>query len=115
MFFLVFTHVNADHGLLVVEQKQGQGLGQFGFADPGGAHEQKGTDRTVFVLQSGAVASHGFGHGLHGGILTDDPTVQFIFEVQEFGFFAFQHALNRDAGPTGHYLSNILVFNDFPE
>ena len=31
------AHVDADHGVLVVEQHLGQGLAQLGFADAGGA------------------------------------------------------------------------------
>jgi hypothetical protein len=36
-----------------VEDEFGQGLGQFGFADPGGSHEDEGADGPVGVLKAG--------------------------------------------------------------
>ena len=38
---LIFAHVDADHGVLVVEQELGKGLRQFGLARTGGAKENK--------------------------------------------------------------------------
>ncbi len=35
------AHVDADHGVFIVEEKLGQRLAQFGFADAGGAEEQE--------------------------------------------------------------------------
>ena len=37
----VLAHVDADHGLLVVEEEFGEGAGGFGFADAGGAEEDE--------------------------------------------------------------------------
>ena len=41
MLLLIFRHVNADHGMLVVEEKVSQGASDFGFADTGWTEEDK--------------------------------------------------------------------------
>ena len=41
MFLLIFRHVNADHGMLVVEEKVSKGASDFGFADTGWTEEDK--------------------------------------------------------------------------
>ena len=51
VFFHVLAHVDADHGLLGVEEKLGQGLGQFGLAHARGAHEDERADGPVGVLE----------------------------------------------------------------
>ena len=71
MFFHIFRHVDADHGARIVEQEIGQRLGQFGFADPGGAQKQKAAKRTARVLQPGTRAAHGGGHGMDSHRLAD--------------------------------------------
>ncbi len=54
MLFLVLTHVDANHGALVIKQEFGQRTRQLSLAHPGGANENKGTDRAIGVLQPGA-------------------------------------------------------------
>ena len=43
----VLAHVDAHHGMFVVEEELGQGAGEFGFADAGGAEEQEAADGPV--------------------------------------------------------------------
>jgi hypothetical protein len=50
----VLGHVDADHGLLVVEHELGQRTRQLGLADAGGTDEEERADRPVRVLQPGA-------------------------------------------------------------
>ena len=59
----VLAHVDADHGLLVVEEELGQGPGQLGLADAGGPEEDERADGPVGVGQAGAAAPDGVGHG----------------------------------------------------
>ena len=47
-----FRHVDAHHGVLVVEQKLGERLAQLGLADAGRAQEQERADRTIGILQA---------------------------------------------------------------
>ena len=99
VLFHELAHVEADHGVLVVEQHFGQGLAEFGFADAGGAEENERADRAIGILQAAAAAADGVGHGGDGFVLTDDALVQPFFEHQQFGPFGFEHAADRDAGP----------------
>ena len=43
----VLGHVDADHGVLVVEQALGQRAADLGLADAGGAEKDERTDRTI--------------------------------------------------------------------
>ena len=51
-------HVDADHGVLVVEQVGGERLGQLGLADAGRPEEQERADGTGRVLQTGTRPAH---------------------------------------------------------
>ena len=55
----VFAHVDADHGVLVVEEEFGERARELGFADAGRAEEDERADRPVLILQAGARAAHG--------------------------------------------------------
>ena len=56
MLLLVFGHIDADHGVLVVEEKIGEGAGACG------AQENKRTDGALGVVESGAGAADGVGY-----------------------------------------------------
>ena len=99
MFLHVFRHVDANHRGLVIEQVFGQCLGQLGFADSGRAQEHEGADRPVRILQAGARAAHRGGHRLDCFRLADDPLAELLFHAQQLLFLAFQHLLDRYAGP----------------
>ncbi len=43
----VFGHVDAEHGVLVVEQEFGERAGEFGFADARRSEKDEGTDGTL--------------------------------------------------------------------
>lgn len=49
VFLHIFGHINAEHGAFVIEQKLGQRLTQFGFADAGRTEEQERTNRLPMV------------------------------------------------------------------
>ena len=49
VFLHIFGHINAEHGAFVIEQKLGQRLAQFGFADAGRTEEQERTNRLPMV------------------------------------------------------------------
>ena len=48
VFFHVFGHVDADHGVFVVEEELGEGTGSFGFADAGGAEKDEAADGALW-------------------------------------------------------------------
>ena len=60
------------------------------------------------VLQAGAGADDGIGHGLDGLVLADDPLVKDLIEAKEFFFFPLQQAGDGDAGPAGDNLADFL-------
>ncbi len=113
VLLLVLRHVDANHGALVVEQELGQGAGQLGFADAGGAEEDEAADGTVGILQAGAGADDGLGHGGDGFVLADDALVQLLFQVQQLLHFAFQQAGDGNAGPAADHLGDVLFVNLF--
>jgi len=52
--FLVFAHVQPNHGALVIEQELCQRPSQFRLAHTGGTEEDKGANRPVWILQTRA-------------------------------------------------------------
>ena len=64
MLLHVFGHVDAQQGALVVEEKFGEGAGEFGFADAGWAEENERADGALGIAQSGAGAADGVGDAL---------------------------------------------------
>ena len=97
----VFGHVDADHGLLVVEQEVGERLGQFGLAHAGGAEEQERAGRTVRVGDAGARTAHRVGYGGDGFLLSDHTLAEVILHVEQLLVFALHQASDGDAGPVG--------------
>ena len=69
--------------MLVVEQELGQRPRELGLADAGRAEEQERADRPARVLEPGAGAPDGVGHGLDRLVLADDPLVQALLHVDE--------------------------------
>ena len=99
VFFLVLAHVNAHHGVLVIEQELRQGARQLGFPDAGGTQEDERADRPVGILQTGARPAHSVGHCPQGVLLPDHALVQALFHVDELLQLAFQQPRDRDPGP----------------
>ena len=54
VFFHVFRHVNAHHGVLIVKEKLSQRPRQFGFAYSGGAKKNERANRLARIAQTGA-------------------------------------------------------------
>jgi len=102
-------HVDADHRLLGIEEELGQRLAKLGLAHPGRAEKEERAARTIRVGQTGARAAHGIGYGHHGFVLTDDASVQHVFHAQQLVALAFEHLGDRDTGPLGNHLGDLLV------
>ena len=107
-FLLIFAHVDARHHVLVVEEAFGQCLCQFGLTDTRRSEEYERTDGAFRVLESGAAAAHGVGHGFDGFVLTDDAGVELVFEMQEFFALALEHAGDGDARPAAHHVGDVV-------
>ncbi len=107
--FHVFAHVESQEGLVVIEEELGEGFGEFGFADAGGAEEKEGTEWAVFGGDAGFGATDDIADGFDGFGLADDTFLEFVFEVEEFFGFGGGEALKRDAGPTADDGGNVLL------
>ena len=90
----------------------GERLGELGLADAGGAEEHERADRPVRILQAGAGAAHGLRHGLHGLVLADDALAELVFHVHELLALAFEHLVDRDAGPARDDLRDVVGRHD---
>ena len=70
MFLLIFTHINTGHGILIVKEVFGQGLGQFCLSDPSGSQEKEGTNRFFRILQARTATANRIGYGCDGLLLS---------------------------------------------
>ncbi len=104
-------HVDAHHGVFGIEEEFRQRLAQLGLAHPGRAEEEEGTAGLVGIRQPGSRATHGVGHGGDRLVLADHPVVQGFFHAQQLVALAFEHLADRNAGPLGDHLGD-LVFGD---
>ncbi len=81
VFFHVLAHVDAHHGLLVVEEELGERAGGFGFAHARRSKKNERTDGALGVAEAGARTANGVGHGCERGILADDALAQAVFHA----------------------------------
>ena len=93
------AHVDAHHGVLVVEQEFRQRLGELGLADAGGTEEQERSNRTIRIAKPRAIAANRIGDGADGIFLADDTVLETLFHVDELLALAFEHPGDRHAGP----------------
>ncbi|MNC11155.1 hypothetical protein D3C75_588450 [compost metagenome] len=103
------AHVDADHRVGTVEQELGQRLAQFGLAYAGRAQEQERATRSIRIGQASARTTHRVGHHLDRLFLADHAVVQHLFHAQQLVALAFQHLVDRDAGPTRDDFGDLLV------
>ncbi|MCO5578383.1 hypothetical protein L7F22_032224 [Adiantum nelumboides] len=108
----VLAHVEADHAVLLAEQRDGQGARQLGLADPGRAEEQEAADGAVLVAQPGARPADGLGHGGDGGVLPDDALVQLVLQPEQPVPLGLGQLRDRDAGGARHDLGDLLDADD---
>src|ERR671920_1989617 len=105
----VLGHVEPDHGVLVAKQVLGERPCELGLADPGRTEENERAARAVRVLYAGEGAPYGARDGLYGLVLPDDAPVQGILHLQETRGLFLGHLLDRDAGPHGDDLGDLIL------
>ena len=115
VLFHELRHVQTHHGLLVVEQKLGQGSRQLRLAHSGRTQKNEGSDGPVLVLQSGTAPANRVGHRGQSLSLTDDPAAEPLFHMYQLADLSFQHLGHRNTGPFGHHLSNVFLIDLFLE
>ena len=109
MLLHVFGHVQADHGLLVVEEELGQGPGELRLADARRAEEDERGDGPAGLLDAGPGATDRGGDGPDGRLLADDPPAEDVLHADEPVDLALEHLGDGDAGPLGDDLGHVLL------
>ena len=113
VFLHVFAHVDADHQLLIVEEKLRERSRQFGFPHAGGAQENERTDGPLGVGESCAAAPHGVRHALECVVLADHPQPQPLFHVHQLLCLGFQQSAGRNARPLAHQFRDVFLIDFF--
>ncbi len=108
-FLHVFTHIDPDDIVFVIEQCFRKGLGQLGLADTGGTQEEERADRPVGILDAGTGPEDGFGYFRDRFILADDTFVQNVVQMQELFALALHQLGDRDAGPSGNDPGDLFI------
>ncbi len=108
VLFHELAHVDADHGVAAVEQELGQRLAQLGLAHAGRAQEQERAAGPVRVGQAGTRTAHRVGDDLDRLFLAHHPLMQHVLHAQQLVALAFQHAVDRNAGPARDHLGDLL-------
>ncbi len=98
---------------LVVEEELGERARELGLADAGRAEEQERTDRTVRIGKPGPRTADRVGHRGHCRVLADHALVQHLFEAHELRELAFHQPRDRDPGPLGDDLGDVLLVDLF--
>ena len=75
---------------------------------PVGPEEHERADRPVRILQPGARAAHGRRHRLDRIGLADDALAELLLHAQQLFALAFEHAIDRNAGPARHHLGDVI-------
>ena len=108
-----FRHIEADHRLIVVEEKPSERLGQFCLTNTGRSQEQERADGPVRILQPRAGPANGVGDGDDRLLLADDAFAQAVFHGEQLLALALQHRVDRDAGPPRDDRSDVLIAHFF--
>ena len=104
-----FRHIDTNHGVFVIEEERRQCLCQLRLADACRSEEHERSDRTVRVLQTSSGPAHCRRHGSDRLLLANDTSGQRIFHAQKFFTLAFQHLVDRNAGPARYHLRNVIA------
>ncbi|GKT46678.1 uncharacterized protein ColSpa_06859 [Colletotrichum spaethianum] len=107
MSLLVLGHVEADHGLGVVEEELGKGLGQESLTGTRGTAEQE-AGWLVGVAETRPLKADGVGNGLDGFLLADDDLAENLLHVDKLLLFTRLEASDRDTSPAGHDLVDVV-------
>ena len=108
VFLHVLGHVDPDHVLLVVKKCLRQCFGQLGLTDTGGTQEQEGTDRLGGILDARLAAHDGFRNLGHRLVLTDDPLMQLVVQMQCLVPLRLSQLADRNACPARNNLCDFF-------
>ncbi len=87
MLLHVFAHIDTYHVAFIIKEYLSQGFSQLGLADTGRTKEDKGTNRTIRILDTGTRTDNSLADSLDSFILTDNMLVQDFLQVNKFSTF----------------------------
>ena len=105
----VLRHVDTHHVVLVIEEVFCQCLRKLCLADAGRSHEEEGADGLGRILDACLRTDDGVGDLLYGLILSDDSHMQLIRQCQDLCALRLGKLGDRDAGPLGDDLCDLIV------
>src|SRR5579885_650743 len=102
-------HVDAHQRILGVEQELGERLAELGLADAGGSQKEKRAIGAARVGEPGARAADGVGDDLERLVLAHHAAAEGLLHPEELLLLALEHLRDRDAGPLGDDLGDLLL------
>ena len=69
--------------------------------------EEERADRPIGVLQTRARPPHRVGNRTHRLLLADHPLAEFGLHLAQLVLLAFEHLVDRNAGPARHHLGDV--------
>src|SRR5205814_10035102 len=108
----VLRHIHADQALLTAKEFSCQRFRQFCLTYTRWAKEEKRTNWTFGVLQTGTRATNSTSNGVDRLILTDDTLAQIIFQVAQILTLTLQHLAYRHTCPVLNNLGNLVRSDD---
>ena len=115
MLFHVFAHVDTGKRPVIVKKEVRKGARQFGFTHTGRPDTEEAAERTVGVGKSCTVPSDGIGNRLYCLILSDNPFLQYSFQIEILLLLARQHLCNGNSRPHRNNFRDILFGHLFAE
>ena len=110
-FLHVLRHIDANHGLLIIEQAFCQRFCKFSLTNAGRSEEQEAADRLLGISEPCTAAADRARYRRNGLVLSNHTLVQTILKIDELLHFALHHLRDRDARPRRNHLGD-LVFSD---
>src|SRR5882762_1326480 len=104
----VLRHVDANHRLLVVEQKLRQRPRRLSLPHAGRSEEDERADGAIGVLQASARASDGVGDSADRLVLSNDPPCELALQLRQPLALALHHSRDGNSRPPGNDVSDIL-------
>ena len=80
----VLIHVEADDAVCAIKINMGEGFGEFGFVNAGGAEEKESADGATGVFDAGGSTTESASNGRNSDGLVDHAFVDELFEMEEF-------------------------------
>src|SRR3982074_2055139 len=99
MLLHVFRHIDAQQGVLIVEQEFRERPRQLGFADASWSQKYERPDGTLGVAKSRPRTPNRIRHAFESGVLSNHALSQAVFHTDQLFDLALEHFGDRYTGP----------------